>query len=74
MPRRCLIGVQLPEVERRVEWPELFAMARTAEAVGFDSIWLGDHLLYDLPGGITRDRGRSGRRWPRWPPSPNVST
>jgi alkanesulfonate monooxygenase SsuD/methylene tetrahydromethanopterin reductase-like flavin-dependent oxidoreductase (luciferase family) len=23
-------------------------MARTAEAVGFDSIWLGDHLLYDL--------------------------
>ena len=54
MPRRCLIGIQLPEVERRVEWPELFAMARTAEAVGFDSIWLGDHLLYDLPGGITR--------------------
>ena len=29
-------------------------MARTAEAVGFDSIWLGDHLLYDLPGGATR--------------------
>jgi probable F420-dependent oxidoreductase len=46
--------VQLPEVERRVEWPELFAMARTAEDVGLDSIWLGDHLLYDLPGGVTR--------------------
>jgi len=29
-------------------------MARTAEAVGFDSLWLGDHLLYDLPGGVTR--------------------
>ena len=29
-------------------------MARTAEAVGLDSLWLGDHLLYDLPGGITR--------------------
>src|SRR3954451_10131885 len=54
MPRRCLIGVQLPEVERRVEWPELIAMARAAEAVGFDSIWVGDHLLYDLPGGVTR--------------------
>ena len=26
-------------------------MARLAEAVGLDSIWLGDHLLYDLPGG-----------------------
>jgi len=29
-------------------------MARTAEAAGFDSLWLGDHLLYDLPGGLTR--------------------
>jgi probable F420-dependent oxidoreductase len=54
MPRRCLIGVQLPEVERRVEWPELFSMARAAEAVGFDSLWHGDHLLYDLPNGVTR--------------------
>jgi alkanesulfonate monooxygenase SsuD/methylene tetrahydromethanopterin reductase-like flavin-dependent oxidoreductase (luciferase family) len=48
------VGVQLPEVERRVDWPEVFAMARTAEAVGFDSLWTGDHLLYDLPGGVTR--------------------
>src|SRR4051794_41620951 len=24
-------------------------MARAAEEVGFDSIWLGDHLLYDGP-------------------------
>jgi probable F420-dependent oxidoreductase len=54
MPRRCRVGVQLPEVERRVEWPELFSMARTAEAVGFDSLWHGDHLLYDLPNGVTR--------------------
>jgi probable F420-dependent oxidoreductase len=54
MPRPCRIGVQLPEVERRVDWPELFAMARDAELAGFDSLWLGDHLLYDLPGGITR--------------------
>jgi len=29
-------------------------MARAAEAVGFDSLWVGDHLLYDLPGGVTR--------------------
>jgi len=29
-------------------------MARAAEAVGFDSLWVGDHLLYDLPGGATR--------------------
>jgi len=29
-------------------------MARTAEAVGFDSLWVGDHLLYDLPDGSRR--------------------
>lgn len=40
------IGVQLPEVERVVRWPEYVAMARAAEEAGFDSIWLGDHLLY----------------------------
>lgn len=51
MPRPLQIGVQLPEVEREVAWPELIAMARTAEAVRLDSIWLGDHLLYDLPTG-----------------------
>ncbi len=54
MARPCRIGIQLPEVERPVAWPELFAMARAAETAGFDSLWLGDHLLYDLPGGVTR--------------------
>jgi alkanesulfonate monooxygenase SsuD/methylene tetrahydromethanopterin reductase-like flavin-dependent oxidoreductase (luciferase family) len=29
-----------------VRWPEYQAMARAAEEVGFESIWLGDHLLY----------------------------
>jgi len=40
------VGVQLPEAERVVHWPEYMAMARAAEEVGFESIWLGDHLLY----------------------------
>ncbi|HYZ27897.1 MAG TPA: LLM class flavin-dependent oxidoreductase [Thermoleophilaceae bacterium] len=43
------IGIQLPEVERDVRWPEYVAMARAAEECGFDSIWLGDHLVYDAP-------------------------
>jgi probable F420-dependent oxidoreductase len=43
------VGIQLPEVERDVRWPEYLAMARAAEECGFDSIWLGDHLLYDAP-------------------------
>ena len=51
---RMKIGIQLPEVEWEVPVPELLAMARTAEAVGFDSLWLGDHLLYELEVG---DRG-----------------
>jgi probable F420-dependent oxidoreductase len=47
MAERALrIGIQLPEVEREVRWPELRAMARLAEEAGFDSLWLGDHLLY----------------------------
>ncbi len=43
---RPRVGIQLPEVERRVDWPEYLAMARAAEDGGFDSIWMGDHLLY----------------------------
>ena len=40
------VGVQLPEVEREVRWPELRRLAVAAEEAGFESVWLGDHLLY----------------------------
>lgn len=40
------IGIQLPEVERVVRRDEFAAMAEAAEDVGFDSLWVGDHLLY----------------------------
>lgn len=46
MGRPLLVGIQLPEVERIVSWPEVRDIATTAEDVGFDSIWVGDHLLY----------------------------
>ena len=52
------VGVQLPEIERDVRWGEYAAMARAAEEGGFDSIWLGDHLLY-------RD-GRERGPWDVW--------
>jgi alkanesulfonate monooxygenase SsuD/methylene tetrahydromethanopterin reductase-like flavin-dependent oxidoreductase (luciferase family) len=32
----------------------MVAIARAAEDARFDSIWLGDHLLYDLPNGEVR--------------------
>ncbi len=54
MTRPCKVGVQLPEVERFVPWPDYLDLARRAEASGFDSVWVGDHLLYDLPDGSTR--------------------
>jgi alkanesulfonate monooxygenase SsuD/methylene tetrahydromethanopterin reductase-like flavin-dependent oxidoreductase (luciferase family) len=44
--RNLAVGVQLPEVEREVRWPELLALARRAEECGFDSVWAGDHMLY----------------------------
>lgn len=50
----------MPEVEREVRWPELLSIARTAEESGYDSIWLGDHMLY-------RGAGRDERGpWDVW--------
>jgi alkanesulfonate monooxygenase SsuD/methylene tetrahydromethanopterin reductase-like flavin-dependent oxidoreductase (luciferase family) len=57
MTRPLRVGVQLPEVEREVRWPEYLAIVRAAEEVGFDSVWLGDHLLYRGDG--RRERGPS---------------
>ena len=49
MVRPLRVGVQLPEVEREVRWPELLDMVRAIEDLGYDSIWLGEHLLYRWP-------------------------
>lgn len=48
--RPLKVGVQLPEIERVAPWPDMKRMATTAEALGYDSIWLGDHLLYKNEG------------------------
>ena len=44
--RPLKVGVQLPEVEREVRWPEILDMIRAIEDLGYDSIWVGEHLLY----------------------------
>lgn len=54
------IGVQLPEWERPVGWQELAEMARRIEDLGFDSLWIGDHLLY------RDDRGAPVGPWECW--------
>jgi probable F420-dependent oxidoreductase len=48
------IGVFVPHWEqpwsgRGPSWSEIADIARSAEAVGFDSFWLPDHLLYHFP-------------------------
>jgi alkanesulfonate monooxygenase SsuD/methylene tetrahydromethanopterin reductase-like flavin-dependent oxidoreductase (luciferase family) len=44
------IGLHLPETERIAPWREIAEICRTAEDVGFDSIWVPDHLLYRFEG------------------------
>ena len=54
------VGIQLPEVEREVRWAEVLDMTRAIEALGFDSVWVGEHLLYRWP-----DRPPRGP-WDAW--------
>ncbi|HEV2659599.1 MAG TPA: LLM class flavin-dependent oxidoreductase, partial [Ktedonobacteraceae bacterium] len=50
-PKRPLkVGINLPTTEGAQEgstarWADLFAFAERAEALGFDSLWVPDHLL-----------------------------
>ena len=59
MPGPLKVGVQLPEVEYEARWSELAEMARLAEDIGLDSVWVGDHYLY-------RDAKRSRGPWEAW--------
>ena len=60
MPRPLKVGVQLPEVEYVASWAQQLEMARAAEKIGLDSVWVGDHLLY-------RDDGKPTRApWEAW--------
>ena len=57
--RRLKVGVQLPEVEWTARWRDLRDMARLCEDAGFDSLWVGDHLLY-------RDDDGARGPWEAW--------
>lgn len=54
--RPLQIGILLPQGEYRLNgrlprWSDLEAMARLAEDIGLDSLWVVDHLLYRTPDG-----------------------
>ncbi len=60
MTRPVRVGVQLPEVERDVRWPEIVSMARAAEEVGFDSS--GPATTCSIAGTAVPERGP----WDAW--------
>jgi alkanesulfonate monooxygenase SsuD/methylene tetrahydromethanopterin reductase-like flavin-dependent oxidoreductase (luciferase family) len=59
--RPMKIGVQLPVVEAdrhgAPRWPDILALARRAEELGFDSIWVPDHLLFRRSGAAAHGQG-----------------
>src|SRR5262249_23453755 len=79
--RALKVGLMLPTNEGwmaggMARWGDLKTMARHAEAVGFDSLWLADHLLFEFGepgvggmvgtfgagGGYRAHRARAARR------------
>ena len=46
MPRRIHFGVTLPQIKRT--WDEARAAAEEFDRLGFDSVWVCDHL-YGVP-------------------------
>ncbi len=50
------LGLNLPYVEGSMDgqtprWTDILAMARTAEAIGFDALWVSDHVGFGDPTG-----------------------
>lgn len=53
--RPLKVGLMFPDTEREfggdtARWADLLAMAKLAEEVGFDSIWVSDHLIFRFEG------------------------
>ncbi|HET9755981.1 MAG TPA: LLM class flavin-dependent oxidoreductase, partial [Candidatus Limnocylindrales bacterium] len=53
------LGLNLPYVEgsmdgRTPRWSDIREMAQTAEAIGFDALWVSDHVGFGDPGGEWR--------------------
>jgi probable F420-dependent oxidoreductase len=53
------LGLNLPYVDgsmdgRTPRWSDILAMAQAAEAIGFDALWLSDHLGFGDPDGEWR--------------------
>ena len=72
--RPLKVGLVLPHIEEwmggdTARWSDLVAMARRAEALGFDSLWLVDHFWYRFP----LDDGRQRLRQAAGSPLPQAT-
>src|SRR5262249_51358955 len=52
--RAMRYGLLLPHFGEEAHRDRLLAGARRAEALGFDSLWVRDHLVYEPHGGLER--------------------
>jgi alkanesulfonate monooxygenase SsuD/methylene tetrahydromethanopterin reductase-like flavin-dependent oxidoreductase (luciferase family) len=71
--RPIKLGIFLPVFEgsdeaffgmfpRTLRWPELLGFVQVTEAVGFDAVWVPDHLLFRFKG----EEGSSHGLWEGW--------
>jgi probable F420-dependent oxidoreductase len=66
---RLQLGLNLPYVEGQMagatpRWTDIRAMALTAEAVGFDAVWISDHVGFGDPAGADPDDWHGA--WESW--------
>ena len=69
MTSRLRLGLNLPYTEGQMDgatphWPDIRAMAVTAEAVGFDAVWVSDHVGFGDPAGPGPDDWQGA--WESW--------
>jgi probable F420-dependent oxidoreductase len=58
-------GEQFDPPERTIGWQEVRDLARLAEDVGFDTLWVDDHFVYDAPPLVQSGAGPRGF-WDAW--------
>lgn len=63
------IGLNLPYTEGQMDgvtprWPDILAMARAAEAIGLDAVWISDHVGFGDPASAAP--GAWSGAWESW--------
>jgi probable F420-dependent oxidoreductase len=55
------VGIQLPQWGEMATREALVGVARAAEAAGFDSVWVSDHVVYPLEGPAAYPQSEDGK-------------